>query len=231
MTDFKKEAARQSIALIKNNITLGLGAGSTVAHIVEVLQEEIKNGLVIKIVTSSFTTLQLLQKYGLIVLPIASVAEIDLYMDGCDQFDKDLNALKSGGGIHTMEKLLSTMAKQFILGGDEAKYVEKFDGRFPLVADVLPEALHFVTARVQMLFPGVAVVLRTGDKKDGAVITENGNYLIDLWFKEWPDLSTLNATLKSTTGVIETSLFHNLAHKAIISGRDGVRIFEKDNTY
>jgi ribose 5-phosphate isomerase A len=94
------------------------------------------------------------------------------------------------------------------------------------VIEVLPDALRFVTARVQLLFFNVLTALRIGDKKDGAVVTDNGNYLIDLWFQDWPELSDLNTTLKSITGVVETSLFYNLARKAVISGTDGVRILE-----
>ena len=227
--DFKKEAAGKAVTLIKNNSTVGLGAGSTITHMVEILQQEIKNGLAIKMMTSSFTTRQLLQKNGFDILFTGSVAELDIYFDGCDQVDKDLNALKSGGGIHTQEKLLASMAREFILVGDEGKYVDKFDSRFPLVLEVLPEALHYVPARIQMLFPGVITALRVSDKKDGAVVTDNGNYLIDLWFQDWPELSELNTSLKCITGVVETSLFYSLAHKAIIAGRDGVRILEKDN--
>ena len=78
-----------------------------------------------------------------------------------------------------------------------------------------------------MLFPGVITALRMSDKKDGAVLTDNGNYLMDLWFQDWPELSELNTSLKCITGVVETSLFYSLAHKAIIAGRDGVRILEK----
>ena len=92
---------------------------------------------------------------------------------------------------------------------------------------MFPEALNFVLAKLSLLYPGVKILLRLSDNKDDAVITENGNYLIDIWFKEWPELSFLNSTLKSITGIIETSLFYNLAHKAILSGKDGIRILEK----
>ena len=141
--------------------------------------------------------------------------------------DKNLNALKSGGGIHTHEKLMASMAKQFILVGDEAKYADQLDGTYPLVIEFLPEALCYVPSRIQYLFPEVKTALRMSDKKDGAVITSNGNYLLDVWFYKWPNLSTINPLMKEITGVVETSLFYNLAHKAIIAGQDGVRIIEK----
>ena len=225
--NLKKEAAIKATSLIKNQQLVGLGAGSTIAFMVELLVENKKNGLDIKVLTSSFNTRQLLLQNGFTVLHVADVAEIDIYFDGCDQVDKNLNALKSGGGIHTQEKLLASMAKQFILAGDEAKYVEKFTTANPLVIEFMPEALGYVPFGIQQIFPDVKTVIRMGDKKDGAVITANGNYLLDVWFNTWPELSQLNPMMKTITGVVETSLFYNLAHKAIIAGNDGVRIIER----
>lgn len=224
--DLKKEAARKAISLIKDKNTVGLGAGSTIAHMIDFLKEEIEKGLQVKLVTSSFSTRQLLLKNQFHVLPIASFNKIDIYFDGCDQLDKNLNALKSGGGIHTHEKLLASMASEFVLIGDKTKLVDNFDNRFPLVIELIPEALSFVPAKIQNLFPGAKSAFRVSDKKDGAVITDNCNYLLDLWFETWPELATINPVLKTVTGIVETSLFYNLAHKAIIAGEDGVTVLE-----
>jgi len=223
--DLKREAAEKAAGLIRDKSTVGLGAGSTIAHVVDFLKREIEKGLQVKVVTSSSSTRQLLLKNEFTILPIASVSKIDIYFDGCDQLDKKLNALKSGGGIHTHEKLLATMADQFVLIGDKSKLVDNFDTRFPLVIELLPEALVFAPEKIQSLFPGVRSVFRISDKKDGFVITDNGNYLLDVWFQQWPDLATLNPILKTVTGIVETSLFYNVAHKAIIAGEDGVKIY------
>ena len=225
--DLKKEAAQRAITFINHKATVGLGVGSTIAYLVDLLAEEIKKGLEVTVCTSSFTTHQLLLTKGFAVQPIASIREIDIYLDGCDQLDNQLNALKSGGGIHTHEKLLASMAGQFLLVGDEAKYSEHFDTRFPLVIEFLPEALSFVPATIQKLFPGVKNVMRMNDKKEGPVITINGNYLLDVWFTTWPELILINPVMKGITGVVETSLFYNLAHKAILAGKDGIKILEK----
>ncbi len=160
------------------------------------------------------------------VFQIASLSKIDIYFDGCDQLDKDLNALKSGGGIHTHEKLLASMAAQFVLIGDETKLVDAFDYRFPVVIELLAEAAAFAPAKIQNLFPGSTSNFRISDKKDGYVITDNGNYLLDLWFQAWPDLATINPVSKTITGVVETSLFYRMAHKAIIAGKDGVKVLD-----
>lgn len=224
--DFKKDAAQKAITLIKDKKTVGLGAGSTIAYLIDFLKKERQNGLQVKLVTSSFSTRQLLLKNEFDVLPIASLSKIDIYFDGCDQLDKELNALKSGGGIHTHEKLLASMADQFVLLGDETKLVDSFDNRFPVVVELLPEAYNFAPSKIQSLFSNIKSNFRTSDKKDGLVITDNGNYLLDLWFQTWPDLATINPILKTVSGVVETSLFYNMAHKVIIAGQDGVKVLE-----
>ena len=225
--DFKKEAAIKATGFVQSRQVVGLGAGATIALMAGQLAEKVNNGLEIKFVTASFSTKQLLMQKGLAILPLADVEKIDWYFDGCDQVDKNLQALKSGGGIHTREKLLASMARQFIIVGDESKYVDQFTTACPLVIEFLPEALRYVPSRIQALYPTKNIELRIGNKKDGATITDNGNYLLDVLFNQWPDLKELNSTIKNITGVVETSLFYNLVNKAVIAGVDGVRILEK----
>ncbi|MCW3105938.1 MAG: ribose 5-phosphate isomerase, partial [Segetibacter sp.] len=207
---------------------VGLGAGSTIAYLVEFLERSIEDGLQVQFVTSSFSTLQLLRRKELPVHSTASFKEIDIYFDGYDQLDKQLNALKSGGGIHTHEKLLASMSKQFVLIGDETKLVESFDLKYPLVLEILPQAFEFIPFKIKQLFAGVKTSMRINDKKDGPVITENGNYLVDVYFEQWPHLSQINPILKSVPGIVETSLFYAIAGKAIIAGEKGVVVLEKN---
>lgn len=226
--NFKQQAAAKAITLISENNIVGLGAGSTIAFVVEFLKKEIGKGLSLKLVTSSFTTMQLLLKEKLPVLPTSIFNEIDIYFDGCDQFDKQLNALKSGGGIHTQEKLLASMAKQFVLVGDESKLVDTFDTKYPLVLEILPQAIAFVPYKIEKLYKSKNISMRMNDKKDGPVITENGNYLLDVYFENWPGLAEINPACKNITGIVETSLFYGLARKAIIAGEKGVEVLERN---
>jgi ribose 5-phosphate isomerase A len=225
--NFKQRAAAKAITLVNEHNIVGLGAGATIAYAAEFLKEKIDNGLSIQLVTFSFTTRQLLLKKNLSVLSIAQCREIDIYFDGCDQFDKQLNALKSGGGIHTQEKLLASMANQFVLVGDASKLVDKFDVKYPLVIEILPQSVAFVTFEIEKLFRSVKIAMRMGVKKDGPVITKNGNYLLDVYFEAWPELHGINPSVKSITGVVETSLFYGLAHKAIIAGENGISVLER----
>lgn len=225
--DLKQEAARNALDLICNNTTVGLGAGSTIAFLVDFLKPKTEAGLELNFVTSSYSTLQLLSQKKLRVQPIAAFKTIDIYFDGCDQLDKELNALKSGGGIHTQEKLLASMADQFVLLGDEAKLVDHFDHRFPVVIEALPQSILYVPAAIERLFPNSKSNYRISSNKDGLVITENGNYLLDVWLNEWPEISKVNTLFKSITGIVETSLFYGLANKAIIAGKKWVKILDR----
>lgn len=224
--DPKKQAAKHAIAFISNRSMVGLGAGSTIAYLVEFLMLEIERGLELKFVTSSASTLQLLLQNKLSIQPPEYVEEIDVYFDGCDQVDEQLNALKSGGGIHTHEKLLASMAQEFIVLADESKYVSRFNEKFPLVIEVLPQAIHFVPRQIQKIFNGVKILMRGGDKKDGPVVTVNGNYLVDIWFDRWPELLEINPLCKNIPGLVETSLFYRVAHKAVIANEEDAKIFE-----
>ena len=228
--DLKKMAAQKAATMVGENTVVGLGAGSTIAHLVTYLKASIDKGMSLQFVTSSFSTFQLLRANGLPVQDVASFTEIDIYFDGCDQFDNDLNALKSGGGIHTEEKLLASMAKVFVLIGDEQKHVAQFDTKYPVVIEVLPQASAYVPYKIIQLYDNVTCTMRLGDKKDGAVVTGNGNYLFDIHFQKWPDLSQVNPVLKSVPGVVETSLFYGIAHKAVIAGEKGIQVIEKENS-
>ncbi|MDQ2753878.1 MAG: ribose-5-phosphate isomerase A, partial [Bacteroidota bacterium] len=73
----------------------------------------------------------------------------------------------------------------------------------------------------------VKAVVRKNKETGNAIITENNNHLVDVWFAKLPELSLINPMLKSITGVVETSLFYNMASKAIIAGKEGIKVIEK----
>jgi ribose 5-phosphate isomerase A len=220
--NLKRIAAEEAIKFIKNNSVIGLGDGSTIAYMVEFLKEENLNLL---FYTSSDSTKKILEQSGFSVNDFSTMHSLDIYFDGCDQFDKNLNALKSGSGIHTTEKLLASMAKQFILVCDESKYVEELETKFPVVIEAIPAAVKFVQYKIKELFTDARTQIRC--KNNEPVITKYSNQLIDIWFDVFPELSILNFLLKNITGVLETSLFYNLASKAILARTNGICILEK----
>lgn len=228
MSDLKMEAAKAALKLIEPGMTVGLGAGSTMAHMVNLLKEDVDLSGSLKVVTSSFSTRRLLLSEGFAVQEAGWLTQVDVYFDGCDQFDWRLTALKSGGGVFVSEKVLAAMAGEFVLVGDLSKRVDRLDGRFPLVVEVLPEALGYVSDRLKKFFSPVRSELRMGAPgKDGAVVTERGNFLIDNWWEVFPEPAVLNDRVTSIAGVLEHSLFFNMAHRAVVAGPDGVEIIGK----
>lgn len=224
MVDYKKEAAKAALGFIRQGHVIGLGAGSTVAHLIDLIKQNKDLVETVTFVSSSFKTNNYLLENRLNVQSPLLINKLDLYFDGCDQFDSQLNALKSGGGIHTAEKILAAMAKDFILMGDEGKFVSKLNAAYPLVIEILPLALQMVLDRLATEFPGAQVKLRMSNQKDGALISENGNFLADIHFAELPDLQDLNIRVKMIPGIVEHSLFYNMAAKAIVASENGVRI-------
>ncbi|SJZ59193.1 ribose-5-phosphate isomerase [Chitinophaga eiseniae] len=222
--DYKLEAARKALTYVREGHTVGLGAGSTIAHLVRELAAAPGLRESISVVTASFNTRLLLQEHGFMIRETATVAQLDLHFDGCDQFDRSLTALKSGGGVHTLEKLLAAMAQRFILAGDGPKYVEKLLPTVPVVIELIPDALSFVQQALRRLYPDARPQLRLSNKKDGAVITERGNLLMDIFFTAFPPVAEINPQLKAIPGVLETSLFYRMAHEAIIAGKNGVTV-------
>ncbi|MFC0514295.1 ribose 5-phosphate isomerase A [Mucilaginibacter angelicae] len=223
MMDYKLEAAKAALTLIAPNQTIGLGAGSTIAHLVNMLAQNQELAASLTFTSSSFKTTQLLSKYGLRIQSPALLNKLDIYFDGCDQFDSELNALKSGGGIHTTEKILASMAQEFILLGDEGKFSPQLNATYPLVIEIMPQALQIVLAKLAALFPQATLTQRMSTQKDGALISDNGNMLVDVQFTELPQPAKLNTLVKMIPGVVEHSLFYQIATRAVIAGENGIR--------
>jgi len=228
MSDYKKEAAKEALKFVRPGMVVGFGAGSTMGHMINYIKEDDTLLGSLTTVTSSFATRQLLLREGFAVREAGWLSAIDVYFDGCDQFDWRLTALKSGGGVHTSEKVVAAMAGEFILVGDASKRVDRLDATYPLVVEVLPEALGYVSFCLKKFFSPVRSELRMGAPgKDGAVVTERGNFLIDNWFDVFPEPAMLNDRVTGIPGVLEHSLFFNMAHKAVIAGTQGIEICSK----
>ena len=226
--DLKNEAALVAYTLITNNTSIGLGDGTTVRLLAGYLIDGMNAGLNVSVYSSSMQTQDLLQTAGITVHDISRADTLDLYFDGCDQIDNQLNALKSGSGIHTMEKLLASMAKKFIIIADASKYVSKLESKFPLVLEVLQQAISFVLKEMQSLYPEAKLSIRKPpDNGNKPILTRNGNQLMDCRFPEWPEPEIIQNQCKKITGVVEISLFYKLVNEAIIAGKDGILRYEE----
>jgi ribose 5-phosphate isomerase A len=223
MIDHKWEAAKAAMAMISTGQTVGLGGGKTIAYLAEMLAEEAAMLKSLTVTSSSFDTTVLLHEKGFRLVAPSLISKLDLYFDGCDVFDGQLNALKSGGGIHVMEKLLAAAADKFVLLGDAGKFQTALNPKYPLAIEFLPQALGVVRRKIDLLYPGTRFIQRMSSEKTGAVISDNGNMLADVHFDVFPDLEELDVRIKMIPGIVGHSLFYRMAHQAVISGDNGVQ--------
>ncbi|HEY4197440.1 MAG TPA: ribose 5-phosphate isomerase A [Mucilaginibacter sp.] len=192
MNDYKKEAAKAALEFIKPGMAIGLGAGASIAYLVEFLAMETSLANTLTLASSSAKTLALIKNAGLTFQESRDVQHLDIYFDGCDQFDAELNALKSGAGIHTAEKIMASKAQQFILVGDTSKFVPVLTTAYPLVIEVLPIALHLVQQKIVEYFPDAKTTIRTDENK-APIITANGNLLLDVYLARQMSPEKMNA--------------------------------------
>lgn len=217
----KQRCAREALKYIKNGMIIGLGGGSTISYLVEYIEKE---NLDIKVVTPSYQTAQLCIEHHLCLLPTWSVDHIDIAFDGCDEVDLKLNALKSGGAIHTKEKIIASMADQYILLVDESKVFEKLPFHKSMTLEVIPEAKSYVTKQIEML--NGTVSMRRSNAKDGYTISDHGNFIMEAKFEDVEDIEKLNNDLNHIVGIVDTSLFVKIA-TSVLSVDDGhVRVIK-----
>lgn len=205
--DAKRLAGEAAAKLVKSGMVAGLGTGSTVAWTIKRLGERVKEeGLDFWGVATSFQAENLAIASGIKLTTLNSHPVLDLAIDGADQVDASLYVIKGGGAAHTREKVVACSARRFVIVADESKFVEKLT--WPVPVEVLPFAFRLVERRLREL--GGEPVLRLGKMKDGPVITDNGNFVIDVDFGAIEEPATLAAKISPIPGVVEHGIFDNL---------------------
>jgi ribose 5-phosphate isomerase A len=227
--ELRKLCAEEAMKYIKSGTTIGLGAGRNIDCLIELLSQEVKKGLIIKIVTPSYHTKDICLSSGLDVTETSFISGIDIAFDGCGEVDKSLYASKGGGGIYTREKIIASMAKEYILLIDQSKYCDKLTTNIPVSLEVIRYSLSYVKKKVEEL--GGVPTVRKSNSKDGYMITDDGNFLIDINFDSVIDWKELNDSLKNVTGVIETSIFTNEVTKIIMARENEVEVISRVNNY
>ena len=186
----KQKCAKRAYEMIQDKMTVGLGGGSTVALLIREIAGGKKQ---IRAVTPSQDTMDLCVEYGIPVQPLEMTSRIDIAFDGCDEVDRELNALKSCGGIHTREKIMAAMSDAYILLADDGKMKERLEFRFPVTVEVLRPARQYVKNCLEKM--GAEVTERRSDKKTGLVISDDGNYLMEARFSPAEDAKVLSDRL------------------------------------
>lgn len=209
----KKAAAKAALDFIQDGTILGVGTGSTVNHLIDLLPD-VRQKLD-AVVSSSAETTRRLEDAGFEVSTLNFVGDLDLYIDGADEATKHRQLIKGGGGALTREKILAAAARKFVCIIDDSKLVGML-GKFPLPIEVLPVAQAFV-ARKLVKMRGQPVW------RDGFV-TDNGNHILDVHNLQITNPPDLESRLNQVPGIITVGIFaHRPADVLLIAGDSGVR--------
>lgn len=220
----KKEVAHEAAMMVTDGQVLGLGTGSTAHYFIEKLGERIKEEEIeLMGIPTSYQSFFLARDCG---IPLTTLDEHlpDLAVDGADEVDPQLNLIKGGGAAHTLEKIVDSAADKFLVIVDESKEVQKL-GDFPVPLEVIPSAYQPVTEWVKAA--GGVPSLRMAQMKDGPVITDNNNFVVDVQFKNIPNPYELEIALNNIPGVVENGIFAGIADQVLIATSNGVKSLEK----
>jgi len=212
LTAAKRAAGYLAADMAEDGMVLGLGTGSTVFYALERLSTRIGEGLRISGVPTSYQTARRAHEYGIPLTTLDAEPVIDLAMDGADQVDRHLRLIKGRGAALTREKCVAAAALRFVVVVDEQKMVPELSGLVPV--EVIPFAIRPVMTRLKSL--GCIPYLRDGVKKDGPVITDNGNFIVDCEFGKIGNPEELEDRFAAIPGVVESGLFCSFTKKTMV---------------
>ena len=212
----KQAVAADALKYIESGMILGVGTGSTVNCLIELLPKVNLKGAV----ASSKVTEDKLKALGIEVMDLNFTGELDLYIDGADEVNEHLQLVKGGGGALTREKIVAAASKQFICMVDESKWVQQLGVGFPLPIEVLPQARSYVARELVQL--GGEPVYREG------FVTDYGNLILDVYGLDIgldiEKVAAFEAKLNNTVGVVCNGLFSaQRADILLMATADGVK--------
>jgi ribose 5-phosphate isomerase A len=213
----KKMVGEAGAQLVKNDMVIGIGSGSTVGYFISALGQRTRDGLSFKAVPTSTQSKALALAEGIKLLELGDVSSIDLTIDGADELDTQLRLIKGGGGFLLQEKLVAAVSTQLVIIADYGKLKDQI-GAFALPIEVVPYGWNHIQKRLLDRF-GKKSMLRLKDGKP--YVTDHGHYLLDCAFGLIADPDELNTELHLIPGVVETGLFLNMATKALVGYPDG----------
>lgn len=207
----KQAAAKAALKHLPKGGILGVGTGSTVNFLIDLLPELQLEAAV----ASSNATAERLEKLGIEVVDMNSVGGLDAYVDGADEIDRHMHMIKGGGAALTREKIVASIAKKFVCIVDDSKWVEQLGREFPLPVEVIPMARSAVARKIVAL--GGDPVYREG------VVTDNGNVILDVYNLNILNAIELEKTLNDIPGVVTNGIFAlNAASVAIVATNNGI---------
>jgi ribose 5-phosphate isomerase A len=222
----KKRAALEAVKHVKDGYIVGLGSGSTAAYAIKEIGKTArqKNWQILGVPTS-YQAMQVAEAHGIKIATLHQHPQLDLTIDGADQIDKELNLIKGMGGALTREKIVASASKQVLIIADERKLVEKLGTNHPVPIEVLPFAAPMVMLKLRKMKKKPR--LRETSGKVGPLVTDNGNFILDVDFGPIDTPSKLNSNLRSIPGVVETGIFIGMADIVYLGTKNIVRKLKK----
>ncbi len=193
----KQKVAIEALSYIEEDMTIGVGSGSTVHCFIEQLAN-IKHKINAA-VASSIDTEKRLKAIGIPVVDLNAAGEVQLTVDGADEIAPDFTLVKGGGGALTREKILIAASKRFICIADESKKVGRLGVTFPIAVEVIPMARSYVARQIVTL--GGDPMYRQG------FVTDNGNIILDIHNLEVQTPLHLEEILNNIPGVVTNGIF------------------------
>lgn len=219
---FKQQAAEYAVETIQSGMVIGLGSGSTAIFAVRRLSEMLHAGTLSNIVGIP-TSQQTAEEARRLEIPLTSLDDhphIDITIDGADEIDPKLNAIKGGGGALLHEKIVAKASRILIIVIDESKMSPVLGKRWAVPVEVIPFGWRLQADYLASL--GAQLTLRR-QADNTPFQTDEGNYILDCDFGEIADPYTLAERLKARTGIVEHGLFLDLAGEVIVAGTQGIR--------
>jgi len=210
----KRQAAEKALEYLPDGGVIGVGTGSTVNHFIDLLAP--LKGRFEGAVSSSEASTERLKAIGMPVLDLNAAGELDVYVDGADESNYQLQLIKGGGGALTREKIVAAASRKFVCIADESKLVHML-GKFPLPVEVIPMARSHVAR--QLVKAGGTPVLREG------FVTDNGNVILDVHNLEIMEPAKLEGQLNDIAGVVTVGIFAlRPADVLILGAAEGPRV-------
>lgn len=223
----KRAAAARALAWIESGMRVGLGTGSTVAHLLELLGDAVRSGRLERIVgvPTSVRTEQRARELGIRLAELHDAQPLDLTVDGADEVDPGLDLVKGLGGALLREKLVAQASRRLVIMVDESKQVRRLGTRAPLPVEVIRFGWQAHVPFLRDL--GCEPTLRAA--ADGsAYVTDNGNHMLDCAFPAGMDNpGAVEDALRRRAGVVESGLFLGMATAVVVAGAGGVRVLER----
>lgn len=208
----KRAVAEAALAHLPKGGILGVGTGSTVNFLIDILPILQLEGAV----ASSKATEERLKAVGIEVIELNHVSSLDAYVDGADEINRHLHMIKGGGAALTREKIVASVAKEFICIVDESKWVTELGRAFPVPVEVIPMARSSVARKIVAL--GGDPVYREG------VVTDNGNVILDVFNLNILNSIEMETLINNIPGVVTNGIFAQRgASLALIASDQGVR--------